>query len=178
MDDKIDNKVAAAIIEDAKTVQDHRFMDLISKIIKINSVRYKDLRSMYMSYFTTVCGAPLIFSIENISYLFMLLTSAAYKTNMTGYGLNTIVQLQSIVSRQSVKASFPVGEIPGRFFVLSGFPGAAGAAHYREAGFSCGQAISVGFSVGSHAVTPSGQARPTDGGQLYCVAPARRRVLR
>ena len=95
MDDKIDNKVAATIIEDAKTVQDHRFMDLISKIIKINSVRYKDLGSMYMSYFTTVCGAPLIFSIENISYLFLLLTSSAYKTNMTGYGLNKLIQLQS-----------------------------------------------------------------------------------
>lgn len=95
MDDKIDNKVAASIIEDAKTVQDHNFMALIDKIVKINSIRYKDLPSMYMSYFTTVCGTPLIFSIENISYLFLLLTSSAYKTNMTGYGLNKIIQLQS-----------------------------------------------------------------------------------
>lgn len=95
MDDKIDNKVAASIIEDAKGVQNHNFMDLIEKIKKINSVRYKDLNAMYMSYFTTVCGTPLIFSIENISYLFLLLTSSAYKTNMTGYGLNKIIQLTS-----------------------------------------------------------------------------------
>lgn len=95
MDDKIDNKVASVIIEDAKGVQNHNFMELIEKIKKINSVRYKDLNAMYLSYFTTVCGAPLIFSIENISYLFLLLTSSAYKTNMTGYGLNKIVQLTS-----------------------------------------------------------------------------------
>ena len=95
MDDKIDNKVASVIIEDAKTVQNHNFMDLLEKIKKINAVRYKDLNSMYLSYFTTVCGAPILFSIENIAYLFMLLTSSAYKTNMTGYGLNKIIQLTS-----------------------------------------------------------------------------------
>lgn len=95
MDDRIDNKVAANIIEDAKSIGGLNFMDIINKIKKINPVRYKDLDSMYMSYFTTVCGAPLIFAIENISYLFMLLTSSAYKTNMSGYGLNKLVQLQS-----------------------------------------------------------------------------------
>lgn len=95
MDDKIDNKVASVIIEDAKSVQNHNFMDLIEKIKKINAVRYKDMNAMYLSYFTTVCGAPVLFSIENISYLFMLLTSSAYKTNMTGYGLNKIIQLTS-----------------------------------------------------------------------------------
>lgn len=95
MDDRIDNKVAASIIEDAKSIGGLNFMDIINKIKKINPVRYKDLDSMYMSYFTTVCGAPLIFAIENISYLFMLLTSSAYKTNMSGYGLNKLVQLQS-----------------------------------------------------------------------------------
>ena len=95
MDDRIDNKVAASIIEDAKSIGGLNFMDTINKIKKINPVRYKDLDAMYMSYFTTVCGAPLIFAIENISYLFMLLTSSAYKTNMSGYGLNKLVQLQS-----------------------------------------------------------------------------------
>lgn len=95
LDDKIDNKVAGVIIEDAKTVQDHNFMALIEKIKKINSVRYKDLNAMYLSYFVTVCGTPILFSIENISYLFLLLTSSAYKTNMTGYGLNKIIQLTS-----------------------------------------------------------------------------------
>lgn len=95
LDDKIDNKVAGVIIEDAKTVQDHNFMALIEKIKKINAVRYKDLNAMYLSYFVTVCGTPILFSIENISYLFLLLTSSAYKTNMTGYGLNKIIQLTS-----------------------------------------------------------------------------------
>jgi hypothetical protein len=95
MDDKIDAKIAASIIEDAKTIGSQNFMDIINKIKKINAIRYKDLDSMYMSYFTTVCGTPLIFSIENISYLFLLLTSSAYKTNMTGYGLNKLVQLTS-----------------------------------------------------------------------------------
>lgn len=95
MDDKIDPKIAASIIEDAKSIGSQNFMDIINKIKKINAIRYKDLDSMYMSYFTTVCGTPLIFSIENISYLFLLLTSSAYKTNMTGYGLNKLVQLTS-----------------------------------------------------------------------------------
>lgn len=95
MDDKIDAKVAASIIEDAKTIGTNHFMDILEKIKKINAVRYKDLSSMYLSYFTTVCGSPLLFAIENIPYLFLLLTSSAYKTNMTGYGLNKLVQLSS-----------------------------------------------------------------------------------
>lgn len=91
LDDKIDTKVAQMIIDDVKTIDDNAFMSLIHKIQKLNPVRYKDLDSMYMSYFTNTCGSSLIFALENISYLFLLLTSSAYKTTLTGYGLNKVV---------------------------------------------------------------------------------------
>jgi hypothetical protein len=62
--------------------------NLISLIKKINPVRYKDLDATFMTYFTSSCGLPVIFALENIQYLFLLLTSAEYKTKLTAYGLN------------------------------------------------------------------------------------------
>lgn len=91
MDDKIDTKLAETIINDVKSMNDLNFMTLIEKIKKINTLRYEELDSMYMSYFTSVCGSSVIFAIENISYLFLLLTSSEYKTNLTGMGLNKLI---------------------------------------------------------------------------------------
>ena len=34
----------------------------------------------------------ILFALENIQYLFLLVTSANYKTNLSGFGLNKIVQ--------------------------------------------------------------------------------------
>ena len=48
---------------------------------------------MYITYFTSSCGIPIIFALENISYLFLLITSANYKTSITAYGLNKTVSM-------------------------------------------------------------------------------------
>jgi hypothetical protein len=62
--------------------------NLISLIKQINPVRYKDLDSTFMTYFASSCGIPLVFALENLQYLFLLVTSAYYKTKLTSYSLN------------------------------------------------------------------------------------------
>lgn len=88
MKDKIDPAVANQVIDEVISNTDKSFMGLIALIQKINPLRYKNLDAMYMSYFTSVCGVSLIFALENIGYLFMLITSATYKTQLTAYGIN------------------------------------------------------------------------------------------
>lgn len=93
MMDKIDNGIVKTIFEDVKNMENTDFMELIKRIININPVRYKDLDTMYMSYFTTTCGASIIFALENLGYLFLLISSSAYKTTITSYALNKIVNM-------------------------------------------------------------------------------------
>lgn len=93
MNDKIDPLVVSQIVEEVKANTDNSFMGLIKMIMKINPVRYKDLDAMYMSYFTSTCGVSLIFALENIPYLFLLISSAAYKTAVTAYSLNKTVAM-------------------------------------------------------------------------------------
>lgn len=89
--DKVDPLLAKQIVDEVKNNEDTTFMGLLEMITKINPLRYKDLKSMYLSYFTQACGISLIFALENISYLFILITSACYKTTITAYGLNKTV---------------------------------------------------------------------------------------
>lgn len=91
--DKIDPGIVSQIIEDVKTMEGNGFMDVLNLIKKVNPVRYKDIDQMYMSYFIATCGMSLIFALENIPYLFMLITSANYKTQITAYGLNKVVTM-------------------------------------------------------------------------------------
>ena len=91
--EKIDENVVNSIIDDVLANNDNSFMGLLKLIQKINPIRYKDLDAMYMSYFTSTCGIPIIFALENISYVFLLVTSAEYKTQITGYGLNKTVAM-------------------------------------------------------------------------------------
>jgi hypothetical protein len=91
--EKIDENVVNSIIDDVLASNDNSFMGLLKLIQKINPIRYKDLDAMYMSYFTSTCGIPIIFALENISYVFLLVTSAEYKTQITGYGLNKTVSM-------------------------------------------------------------------------------------
>ena len=91
--EKIDENVVNSIIDDVLANSDNSFMGLLKLIQKINPIRYKDLDAMYMSYFTSTCGIPIIFALENISYVFLLVTSAEYKTQITGYGLNKTVSM-------------------------------------------------------------------------------------
>lgn len=73
--------------------------NLIALIKKINPVRYKDLDATFFTYFTSSCGITLVFALENIQYLFMLLTSAEYKTKLSAYGLNKTASSSGAVKR-------------------------------------------------------------------------------
>ena len=98
--DKVDNKVVKQIGEEVKQMESLDFMNLLEKFTQVNPVRYKDLSAMYMSYFIQVCGAPIIFATENLPYLFLLMSSAQYKTSLTGYALNKSV---SMIARKASK---------------------------------------------------------------------------
>ena len=93
MNDKVDPNVANQIIDDVVANEDKSFMGLLKMISKINPIRYKDLDSMYLTYFTSTCGVSLIFALENIAYLFLLISSASYKTPITSYSLNKTVTM-------------------------------------------------------------------------------------
>lgn len=93
LSDKIDPNVVSQIVEEVKNNEDMSFIGLVKMIIKINPIRYKDLDSLYMSYFTSSCGVSLIFALENISYLFTLVTASTYKSGITSYSLNKLVAM-------------------------------------------------------------------------------------
>ena len=91
--DKIDDSVAKQIMEDVRSLEDNSFMSVLNLIKQINPVRYKDIDVLYMTHFNSTCGTSLIFALENLSYLFLLVTSAAYKTGVTAYGINKVVNM-------------------------------------------------------------------------------------
>lgn len=91
--DKIDDSVAKQIMEEVRGLEDNSFMSVLNLIKQINPVRYKDIDVMYMTNFNSTCGTSLIFALENLSYLFLLITSSTYKTGVTAYGINKIVNM-------------------------------------------------------------------------------------
>lgn len=91
--DKVQPNVIKTIGEEVNNLQDMGFMSLIELIKQINPIRYKDMETMYMTYFISVCGTSLIFALENLQYLFLLFTSSAYKTGLTGFALNKEVSI-------------------------------------------------------------------------------------
>ena len=86
--DKIPESVVKEIFEQVANMESSQFIDLIKLIQQINPLRYKDLEAMYMQHFATSCGVPLMFATENLSYLFLLVYSSLYKTQLTQYNLN------------------------------------------------------------------------------------------
>lgn len=89
--DKFSAQVANQIVTEVKMMPDLSYLNLIKLIKQINPVRYENLDATFMTYFTSSCGIPLIFALENLQYLFLLVTSAYYKTKVTAYGLNKTV---------------------------------------------------------------------------------------
>lgn len=98
--DKVDPIIIKQIADEVGSMEDVGFMSLIELFKKINPVRYKDLDTIYMSHFIATDGMPLIFALENLQYLFLLMTSSAYKTSLTGYGLNKEV---SPITKKAIK---------------------------------------------------------------------------
>ena len=91
--DKIDPGMVNTVIDDVLANDIKSFMDLIKSIKKINPIRYENLDSTYMTYFVQTCGVPLVFSLENIQYLFLAITSAYYKSKCTSYSLNKLIAM-------------------------------------------------------------------------------------
>lgn len=103
--DKVPESSVKEIVEEIKNMETNNFIELLGIIKKINPIRYENLDVMYMQHFVSSNGASLIFAIENPGYLFLLVTSAMYKTQLTSFNLNKtvtpvakkcITQLQSI----------------------------------------------------------------------------------
>jgi hypothetical protein len=67
-------------------------MGLVELFKKINPIRYKDLDAQYMPIFVSVCGMAIMLALENPTYLFLLITSATYKSPLTQFGLNRTVK--------------------------------------------------------------------------------------
>jgi hypothetical protein len=91
MKDKVDLALAKQVVEEVRSLQGVNFMDLIELIKKINPVRYGNLDASYLRDFVSSCGVYVTFALENPSYLFMLMTSSAYKTKLTSFNINKLV---------------------------------------------------------------------------------------
>ena len=88
--DKVPEGTLTQIVTEVKTMPSLAFGNLIQLIQKINPVRYKNLETTFMTYFASACGIPLIFALENLQYLFLLMSSANYKTKLTAWSLNKV----------------------------------------------------------------------------------------
>lgn len=93
LNDAPDKSMIDAIMDDVISNPDKTFMGLLKMIQKINPVRYKNIDSMYMTYFTSTCGVSLIFALENISYVFLLVTASCYKSSIIAYSLGKTVTM-------------------------------------------------------------------------------------
>lgn len=86
--DKIQDSTVKEIFSQVALMEDNNFLNLIKLIQNVNPIRYKDLDAMYLQHFVTACGMPIIFALENPAYLFLLIYSVLYKTQLTQYNLN------------------------------------------------------------------------------------------
>lgn len=90
--DKIDQSLIKSVVEEVKEIPDNDFITFLELIKKINPIRYKDLTAQYLSMFNSCCGISVVFALENLQYLFLVITSANYKSSLTQFGLNRTVK--------------------------------------------------------------------------------------
>lgn len=89
--DKVPESMVKQIIADIQGMESNNFVEYLTLIKKINPIRYENLDVMYLQHFVSSDGASLIFALENPAYLFLLVTSAFYKTQLTSFNLNKII---------------------------------------------------------------------------------------
>lgn len=89
--DKVNDSMVKEVFGQVASMEDGGFMSLIKLITNINPVRFKDLEAMYLQHFVTACGMPIMFALENPAYLFLLIYSATYKTQLTQFNLNKTI---------------------------------------------------------------------------------------
>lgn len=106
--DKIEESVVKQIMEEVRSLEDFSFMSVIELIKQINPVRYKDIDVLYMTHFNSTCGTSLIFALENLAYLFLLISSSTYKTGITAYGINKVVNMPA---KKAVSLLSSIGNI-------------------------------------------------------------------
>ncbi len=93
--DKIDDRIVQQIEAEVRALPTTSFMEFLDTCIKrLNPVRYADIDQMYMTHFIRVCGVSLCFALECLPYLFILVTSVAYRTGITSVGLNKLLAPQ------------------------------------------------------------------------------------
>ena len=93
--DQLNNEWANQIVSEVKALESNSFMDVLELIKKINPVRYGNLDAVYLQQFIACCGVYITFALENPQYLFLLMTSASYKTKLTSFNMNKLVGTQS-----------------------------------------------------------------------------------
>lgn len=93
--DKVNNDLCKQVVEEVRALQSPSFMELLELIKRINPTRYGNLDSVYMQAFVRSCGVYITFALENPAYLYLLMTSASYKTKLTSFNLNKLVGAQS-----------------------------------------------------------------------------------
>ena len=93
--DQVNNEWATQIVNEVKGLQDNSFMNILELIKQINPVRYGNLDAVYLQQFIACCGIYIVFALENPQYLFLLMTSASYKTKLTSCNMNKLVGTQS-----------------------------------------------------------------------------------
>lgn len=93
--DQVNNEWVNQIVTEVKGLPTPSFMDLLELIKKINPVRYGNLDAVYVQQFIACCGVYITFALENPQYLFLLMTSASYKTKLTSFNMNKLVGTQS-----------------------------------------------------------------------------------
>lgn len=91
MKDNVDHAVAKQVVEEVRALPSASFLQLLELIKKINPVRYGNLDAQYIQHFVSTCGVYITFALENPTYLFLLMTSASYKTKLTSFNLNKLV---------------------------------------------------------------------------------------
>lgn len=92
--DKIDDGIVKQIESEVRALPSTSFIEFLGLIKRLNPVRYENIDQMYMTYFIRTCGISLCFALECIPYLFLLVTSVAYKTGLTTPGLNKLLAPQ------------------------------------------------------------------------------------
>jgi hypothetical protein len=93
--EKVNNEVAKQVVTEVQAMEGTSFMDLLELIKKINPVRYGNLDAVYLQHFVSCCGVYITFALEVPQYLFLLLTSASYKTKLTSFNMNKLVGVTS-----------------------------------------------------------------------------------
>lgn len=109
LNDNVAPELLKQITEDVMSNPDKSFMGVVRLIKKINPIRYEKIEQIYVSSYISTVSNTLLFALENISYLFLLVTSAVYKSRVTGPMINnqviidcrkSILLLSNIVNSQ------------------------------------------------------------------------------